>query len=48
MIQKDRMTEHVMDLIRIDSISKKEQEVALKLKQDMDNIGSECFFDEAG
>jgi tripeptide aminopeptidase len=47
MIEKQRMTEYVMDLIRIDSLSKKEKDVALKLKKDMEEIGGECFFDDA-
>ncbi len=48
MIETERMTEHVMDLIRIDSPSKKEREVALKLRKDMEEIGAECFFDDVG
>ncbi len=48
MIEKQRMTEYVMDLIRIDSLSRKEREVALKLKRDMEDLGAECFFDDAG
>lgn len=45
MIDKDRMTEYVMDLIRIDSPSRREREVALKLKKDMEDIGGRCVFD---
>jgi tripeptide aminopeptidase len=48
MIEKERMTEYVLDLIRIDSLSRKEREIALKLKHDMENLGAECFFDDAG
>jgi tripeptide aminopeptidase len=48
MIEKERMTEYVLDLIRIDSLSRKEREVALKLKHDMEDLGAECFFDDAG
>ncbi|NIP29711.1 MAG: M20/M25/M40 family metallo-hydrolase [Candidatus Dadabacteria bacterium] len=48
MISKQRMTNHLMDIIRIDSISKKELDVALKLKKDMEDIGAECFFDNVG
>jgi len=40
------MTEYVMDLIRIDSLSRKEKEVGFKLKKDMEEIGAECFFDD--
>ncbi|MGQ0792507.1 MAG: M20/M25/M40 family metallo-hydrolase [Deltaproteobacteria bacterium] len=48
MIQKERMTEHAMDLIRIDSLSRREREVALRLKRDMEAVGGECIFDGAG
>jgi tripeptide aminopeptidase len=47
MIEKQRMTEHVMDLIRIDSLSRKERDVGLKLKKEMEEMGGECFFDDA-
>ena len=47
MIEKERMTEYVMDLMKIDSLSRREREVALKLKRDMEKIGGECFFDDA-
>jgi tripeptide aminopeptidase len=47
-IQKERMTEYVLDLIRIDSLSRKEKGIALKLKRDMEDLGAECFFDDAG
>ncbi len=48
MIEKERMTEHVMDIIRIDSLSKKEKDVALRLQKDMEELGAECFYDDAG
>src|ERR1700758_3068550 len=48
MIEKQRMTEYVMDLIRIDSLSRREKEVGLRLKKDIEEIGGECFFDNAG
>jgi len=47
MIDKNRMTEHAMDLIRIDSLSRMEKEVALKLESEMKDLGAECFYDEA-
>ena len=46
MISKDRMTNHLMDLIRIDSPSRKEKDVAMSLKKDMDDLGAECIFDD--
>jgi tripeptide aminopeptidase len=48
MINKERMTEHVMDIIKIDSLSKKEKDVATRLQKDMEEIGAECFYDDAG
>lgn len=48
MISTQRMTEYVEDLIKIDSISRKEKNVALKLKKDMEELGAECTFDDAG
>jgi len=48
MISKKRMTQHLMDLIRIDSPSKMEKNVALKLKDEMKELGAECIFDNVG
>ncbi len=48
MIVRERMTDHVMDLIRIDSLSKREKEVAVKLRKDMEELGAECVYDNAG
>lgn len=48
MISKERMTDHLMDLIRIDSLSKKEKPVAVKLQKEMKEVGAECFYDDAG
>ncbi len=48
MINKERMTEHLMELIRIDSPSRREKRVALKLQREMEELGGECIYDEAG
>jgi tripeptide aminopeptidase len=48
MIYKQRMAEYVMNLIRIDSLSRKEKDVGIKLRKDMEEIGGECFFDDVG
>lgn len=48
MISRERLTDYVQELIKIDSISKKEKDVALRLKKDMEDLGAECFFDGAG
>jgi tripeptide aminopeptidase len=47
MIDKNRMTEHAMELIRIDSLSRMEREVALRLEKEMKELGAECFYDDA-
>ncbi len=47
MIKQDRLTDYTMDLIKIDSPSKQEKEVAMKLKYDMEQIGAQCSFDSA-
>lgn len=41
MIDKNRMTEHAMELIRIDSLSRMEREVALRLEKEMKELGAE-------
>ena len=48
MIQKDRLVKHLLELIRIDSPSRKEREVAMRLKNDLEAMGAEVSFDEAG
>ncbi|MGH7884692.1 MAG: M20/M25/M40 family metallo-hydrolase [Thermodesulfobacteriota bacterium] len=48
MISKERMIEHVIDIIKIDSLSRKEKDVALRLQKDMESLGGECFYDNAG
>jgi len=48
MIQRDRLVQHLLDLIRIDSPSRKEREVALRLKNDLETMGANVVFDKAG
>ena len=48
MINEQRMIEHLMDIIRIDSPSKREKNVALKLEEEMKDLGANCFYDNAG
>jgi tripeptide aminopeptidase len=48
MINTERMTEHVMELIRIDSPSRREKDVAIRLEKEMKELGAECFYDDAG
>ncbi len=42
------MTSHLMDIIRIDSPSRKEKDVALRLEEEMKDLGADCFYDDAG
>lgn len=42
------MARHLMDIIRIDSPSRKEKDVALKLEEEMKNLGADCYYDDAG
>jgi len=48
MISKERMTQHLMDIIRIDSPSKMEKNVALILEKEMKELGAECIYDNVG
>lgn len=43
-----RMKAHFLALVQIDSVSKKEREVALFLKKDFEAIGASVSFDQAG
>ncbi len=42
------MTEHLMDIIRIDSPSRREKNVAARLEEEMKDLGAECFYDDVG
>ncbi len=48
MIEKERMTEYFLELVKIDSLSKKEKEVAIKMKKDMEELGADVFIDNVG
>ncbi len=47
MINLERMTDHVEELVRIDSESRHEKEVALKLKAELEALGAEVSIDDA-
>lgn len=47
MINLDRMTNHVEELIRIDSESRQEKDVALKLKKELEALGADVKIDNA-
>lgn len=48
MTNRERMTEHLMKIIRIDSPSKREESVALALQGEMEDLGAQCSYDDAG
>ncbi|MFQ5950396.1 MAG: peptidase M20, partial [Nitrospiria bacterium] len=48
MINAERMIEHFLKLVQIDSHSKKEGAVALVLKADLESLGAVVEFDQAG
>jgi len=48
LIQKERLKELLIELVRIDSPSRKEREIALRLKKEMEELGGEVLIDSAG
>lgn len=48
MIDKARLKERVLELVRIDSLSRKEQEIAVRLRDILEGFGGTVFMDNAG
>ncbi len=48
MINRERMLNHVLELIQIDSHSREERDVAMKLKADCEALGGTVYIDSAG
>ncbi|MCZ6563061.1 MAG: M20/M25/M40 family metallo-hydrolase [Deltaproteobacteria bacterium] len=48
MIQKERLRDLLIELVQIDSISRKESEIAHRLKREMEELGGEVWIDDAG
>lgn len=48
MINQDRLIKHFLDLVQIDSISLREQDIALALKSQLEALGAEVEIDDAG
>ena len=48
MIQKERLKDLLIELVQIDSISRKERDIALRLKKEMEELGGEVWIDDAG
>lgn len=48
MINQERLKNLLIELIRIDSLSRRERDIALRLKRDMQELGAEVWIDDAG
>ena len=48
MISKERLTRLLLELIQMDSPSRREREVALRLRKEMEELGAEATIDDAG
>lgn len=48
MINRDRLLSAFLDLVRIDSESKEELQLALYLRSQLEPLGAECIIDDAG
>ncbi len=48
MIQRDRLKNLLIELVQIDSESRKEREIALRLKREMEELGGAVWIDDAG
>jgi tripeptide aminopeptidase len=48
MINAARLTALLLELVQIDSLSKKERQVALRLQRELEEIGASVSFDDAG
>jgi tripeptide aminopeptidase len=48
LINKERLTNLLIELIKIDSLSRKEGKVALRLKRELEELGAKVWIDDAG
>ena len=48
MINQNRLKNLLIELIKIDSLSRKERNVALRLQREMENLGAKVWIDDAG
>jgi len=48
LIQQDRLKELLIELVKIDSLSRKEQAIAMRLKRELEELGGEVWMDDAG
>ncbi len=48
MVNRERLTKLLLELVRIDSLSRRERKIALRLKRELEELGAEVEFDHAG
>ena len=48
MINQERLKNLLLDLVRIDSLSRKERAIAMRLKRELEELGGEVWIDDAG
>jgi tripeptide aminopeptidase len=48
LINQERLKNLLIELIKIDSLSRQEREVAMRLKRDMEDLGATVYIDDAG
>ncbi|HEU5463515.1 MAG TPA: peptidase M20, partial [Candidatus Binatia bacterium] len=48
MINQERLNSLLIELIEIDSLSRRERDVALRLQREMEDLGARVFIDDAG
>lgn len=48
MINKERLKNLLVELVQIDSLSGKEHDIAIRLKEEMEKLGAQVRFDDAG
>jgi tripeptide aminopeptidase len=48
LINQERLKNFLIELIKIDSLSRKEYDVAMRLKREMEELGATVFIDDAG
>jgi tripeptide aminopeptidase len=48
LINRERIKDLLIELVRIDSLSRKEHAIAMRLKREMEELGAETWIDDAG
>ena len=48
MIENERLKNLLLELVQIDSISRRERTIALRLKRELEELGGHVWFDDAG